>query len=311
MGRIQKSLNRFAALTSRYGAGFSIFSFCNTFLLRSERLFGSWKSRYYQRVVRYLKTYGERLALDEGAAWNRIEEDAPIWVMWWQGKAQMPELVAHTFQSIVRNAGKHEVILITRENYQAYAKLPPYIMEKVESGLISITHLSDIMRVYLLHRYGGFWIDATVYLAHELDKSVYQYSLYTINHGKSPCLCLGKWSGFFWGSGKGNPFFQYIYELFCAYWEKETCLMDYFLLDCAIRLAYESSAAVRAQIDAIPRNNRQLFLLEERLNSPEPAAPGDGTYLFKLTYKKQHISQDGQGRRTNYGRLLAGESPLV
>ncbi len=310
--KIKKSLTRFCALTRRYGLTFALSSFCNTFLFRNAARFAKQKSRHCQRVMEYLQTnYGSQVSFQENGPWNPIQADSPIWVMWWQGREQMPELVDRSFQTILDNAGTHPVHLITQENYRNYAELPDHILKKTESGAITLTHLSDILRFYLLHRYGGFWMDATIYLSHPLDPEIYRLPLYTIRHGKDPWLCLGKWSGFFWASGPENPFCLYIYQMFCAYWEKEDCLMEYFLLDCVIRLLYEHVPQVQSRIDAIPCNNAQLFLLEEALNITEPISPTDGTYIFKMSYKKPHTARTNMGALTNYGRLLSGESPLA
>ena len=36
------------------------------------------------------------------------------------------------------------------------------VMEKWEKGIITHTHMTDLLRLELLIKYGGMWIDATV-----------------------------------------------------------------------------------------------------------------------------------------------------
>ena len=49
-----------------------------------------------------------------------IGETAPIWVCWWQGEEQMPELVKQCYKLLKRYSGRHPVKLLTKDNYQKY-----------------------------------------------------------------------------------------------------------------------------------------------------------------------------------------------
>lgn len=42
-------------------------------------------------------------------------------------------------------------------------EFPKYIEEKWKRGVITHTHMTDLLRLELLIRYGGTWIDATVF----------------------------------------------------------------------------------------------------------------------------------------------------
>ena len=58
------------------------------------------------------------------------------------------------------------------------------IVEKWKRGIIGPAHFSDLIRLELLVRYGGYWIDATVYctdgglLAYTDQLPVFMYSFY-------------------------------------------------------------------------------------------------------------------------------------
>lgn len=47
-------------------------------------------------------------------------------------------------------------------NYQEYTNLPDFIIEKWKKGQISNAHFADMLRVDLLCRHGGIWLDATI-----------------------------------------------------------------------------------------------------------------------------------------------------
>ena len=44
---------------------------------------------------------------------KNIEEDCPIWTMWYQGIEKAPPIVLSCFQSMIENRGKHPVIILT------------------------------------------------------------------------------------------------------------------------------------------------------------------------------------------------------
>lgn len=86
-----------------------------------------------------------------------------IWVFWWQGEENMPTIVKACYNSIKKNRGLYKVILLDQKNFYNYVNIPTYILNKLESGKISITHFSDILRFNLLAKYGG-WMLPYIYL---------------------------------------------------------------------------------------------------------------------------------------------------
>ena len=74
----------------------------------------------------------------------------------------MPDVAKACLNSIKMHADRHPVIVITEANHGDYVDLPDYIRTKVKQGKISLTHLSDILRMALLAKHGGIWIDSTV-----------------------------------------------------------------------------------------------------------------------------------------------------
>ena len=101
-----------------------------------------------------------------------------IWIMWWQGYNNAPNLVKACINSVKINNKNHNVIIITQENFKDYVMLPNFILKKFENGYISITHLSDIIRVLLLYNYGGLWIDSTVLNISSINRKVFDSTFF-------------------------------------------------------------------------------------------------------------------------------------
>lgn len=68
-----------------------------------------------------------------------------IWICWWQGLDNAPELVRKCVESIQKNAGNHEVIIITEDNYKEYVNIPKWIEEKKK---MQESYLVQIIQIY-------------------------------------------------------------------------------------------------------------------------------------------------------------------
>lgn len=106
-------------------------------------------------------------------------EDAPstvkdrkenIWVCWWQGEKGMPEMVKRCYRSINKYANGHPVKLITFDNYREFVEIDQRIIEKVKNGTFRLAHFADLVRLKLLNRYGGLWLDSTILLTSPVDE---------------------------------------------------------------------------------------------------------------------------------------------
>lgn len=93
-----------------------------------------------------------------------------------------------------------------------YIDMPTYILQKVERGLISLTHLSDIVRFKLLSCWGGTWFDATVFALKEFPM-IRQGDFWTIKRPNVDIVSIakGKWTGFAIG-GRQNLLFYLMSE---------------------------------------------------------------------------------------------------
>ncbi len=56
----------------------------------------------------------------------------------------------------------YSLVVIDNTNWREYVELPGYIVEKWERARIPAALFSDLLRVELLIKYGGTWIDSTV-----------------------------------------------------------------------------------------------------------------------------------------------------
>lgn len=158
----------------------------------------------------------------------------PIWQIWFQGEEYAPKLVKKCFQSIEKYAGDRPIIRLTDETISQYIDLPDFIWEKYQKGNITKTHFSDIIRVCLLSKYGGTWVDATVFFTDKIPEEILQSSFfgYHVTTSSSWFDChefLGS-ASWFLHAKPNNCLMIALRDALFKYWERENELVDYFLI---------------------------------------------------------------------------------
>ena len=235
---------------------------------------------------------------------EKIEEDSPIWMMWYQGIENAPSIVLSCIQSVINNRAKHPVILISKYNLEKYIKLPEYIIEKFNNNTFSITHLSDIVRFALLEKYGGYWIDATYLVTTPLENfnaSFYTLKLKDCFTNDHPFI-ICKWCGNFLATSKNSFFATYGYQAFLNYWNKYNSLIDYFLIDYIIYILYKKEKKFKEKINELPLVTCDTFLLVKILNNNYNEKDFQCSFN-KLGKAGNWVTSNG-AERTNYGYML-------
>ena len=190
-----------------------------------------------------------------------------IWFCWLQGIENASEVVKVCYRSLTRHLGiagqarneGYEVKVIDEKNWREYIDLPDYIIRHREKKQIPPAHFSDLLRLELLIKYGGTWIDSTVlctginndnHNVNYLDADLFMFQ-YT-RPGSSEWGGIGKW---FISACADNPVLTVLREMLLAYWRDYDCvLLPSVLLDAA---------------GCFPRGDRGDAI---RLRSPKPGA---------------------------------------
>ncbi|MCQ2791949.1 MAG: capsular polysaccharide synthesis protein [Bacilli bacterium] len=249
-------------------------------------------------IVNYLrKRYFHLLSQEEDK--NVIGNDYKTFVFWWDGiNETTPVIIKTTINSIKRN-GKN-VILITKNNYLSYVDIPDSIISKFKNGIIDLTHFSDILRCALLYKYGGLWIDATVYLNQPFD-DITKYHFYSPKQKSTfanrVLVHRGKWFIYFMAASKNSVIMRNCLNLHYSYWEEHDHLICYFLLDYTIEIQYRYLQNIKSIIDKIPLNNKYVhkfcvvpfdLKFNHKYDDKKFKKYSADTKAFKLTYKYNH-----------------------
>lgn len=272
--------------------------------------------RKHDAVLRYLEgMMGDYFAhYDYKAALPSVPQDRQdkIWLCWWQGMDNAPEIVRACYRSICEHAGHRDVVVITDKNVDDYVHFPSWLMDKYRSGIISRTHISDLLRLDLLAHYGGLWLDSTFFCCGSLDDPIYRAPLFSIK--RPDYLHASIASGYFANYSLGcdnahRRVFSTIRDYELEYWRRSDFLIDYLLTDYLIVLAQRHNPAIKAAFDAIQPNNAHCDDLFTHLGRPYDERLWSklrcDTELFKLSWKYSYPYRTNE-QITFFGKLIEG-----
>lgn len=312
--KLHKKLKITKETLKNFGIIYAIYDFMTEFVFRDKNKKITQQLHYkkHEKVKKYLlNKYKNTINkyMNEKENDCVIETNAPVWIFWYQGLEYAPDIVKACININKSSLKNHKITIITKENILELVDIPQYIIEKVENGTISLTHFSDILRVSLLYKYGGIWIDATILCNKEISPDIYNYTFYTVKHNlfSDYHVCKGKWFDAFLASAKGNKLMKYMQECFFEYWKNENSLITYLLIDCFFAIGYENIKFIKDEIDNVPINNQSIFELENNLSKPYNKEFFDidnlNTYIFKTNYKRKLLIKKDE-KSTYYNEIL-------
>lgn len=151
-----------------------------------------------------------------------------VWFCWMQGLENAPELVKACFKSQQKYIRNKEFIVISNENYRQYIEFPQYIEDKVRKGIIPYSHFTDLIRLQLLIKYGGTWIDSTVLCTSgDYPDRVLDCDLFLFQYRNNKQFAgISNW---FITSRKSNKILMILRDMLYQYWKDYDCLMEYYV----------------------------------------------------------------------------------
>lgn len=222
-----------------------------------------------------------------------------VWICWMQGMDHAPELVRRCYESLQKYLSDRKIVVITEKNYRDYVSFPEHIQEKYEKGIITKTHFSDLLRLELLIRYGGTWIDATVLCTgSDIPEYILDSDLFVYQCLKPGCdghdAVISSW---LMTSCGNHPILLLTRALLYQYWENHNYMVDYFLIHDFFQMAAEAYPEEWKKV--VPSSNSAphilLLHLFESYDETWLRYIMDMTCFHKLSYKhkKSETAKEG------------------
>ena len=203
---------------------------------------------------------------------NELTHEHPkvIWWCWLQGLNEAPQIVKACYASLVQEfkgskvqegqsiSGVYEIKVIDAENWKEYIELPGYIVKKWEKKQIPPALFSDLLRLELLIKYGGTWIDSTVLctgfndnhndnenkkdsklatdsklstLNSQLKHKMLEFldaDLFLFQYTKQGGIFVSI-SNWFISAHSNNEVLMVLRDILYAYWKDYDCTLDYYI----------------------------------------------------------------------------------
>ncbi|MDQ8004538.1 MAG: capsular polysaccharide synthesis protein [Pedobacter sp.] len=95
-----------------------------------------------------------------------------IWQYWGQlnDGSPLPAVVQRCFDSVDKYKGDYQVVRLNDSNIREYLDFPDFVWKTEDETKFSKVFFSDLLRLALLHVYGGVWLDATILLTAPLPE---------------------------------------------------------------------------------------------------------------------------------------------
>ena len=144
--------------------------------LRIKKLYYYFRNKKDQEILKHIDQVVRKHIFEYSHTTNigNYFKDAPIWICWWTGESAAPRLVQKCIESIRFNANHHPVILIDKDNINKYLDVPLHLYQKIESNQLCLANFTDYLRVALIEKYGGLWLDSTIFCTKSIPEDYFQ-----------------------------------------------------------------------------------------------------------------------------------------
>lgn len=244
---IIKSLQSNPEIRSKLGRYNGIFPDTENFWKINKKSFDYLK-RTYGYLLNDLPTYQHTHQTNKTIFW-----------CWLQGIQEAPKLYISNLYSLKMNCKDFNIIIINETNMYNYIKFPTYIIEKYKKKYFSRSHFSDLLRLELLIKYGGTWIDASVLIT-KYVKEYFTKDLFFFQERGNDGYVGSSW---FITSEKGSPILRTTRDLLYEYWRNNYSLYNYFTFHIFFKMSCEIYIQDLKNVQYI--SNVQPHILQSKL----------------------------------------------
>ncbi|CAO5676291.1 MAG: hypothetical protein HEEMFOPI_02005 [Holosporales bacterium] len=202
---------------------------------------------------RYVPAFTNIIPVSENHNQERSEEEARIFSIWLQGEENAPAVVKACFASMRANI-KHELIILDKESLFDWIELPDYVVDKWKNGKIKPAHFADICRLELLYCYGGFWLDATLFITSPLPQWLLNSEFFVYSSGNNRKL-IGFHSfvqNCFIRACKNNTLIKAWRDAVLIYWQNEIKARYYFVHQLIFKKVIDCNPSLKEAYNKIP-----------------------------------------------------------
>ena len=232
-----------------------------------------------------------------------------IFILWFQGEKNAPQLVKACINSVRKNSNGHEVIVL--DNNNLFDWIPTFsenIQTKFKSNVFPVQMEADLIRCCLLSQYNCLWLDATVFVSRKIPDSIFETDFYTIVRKEANNIDItGKISTFIMGgnnSPKTKKVFSFCRDMLWSYFESEDDLINYLLIENIFNIAVSNNKWLKELVDKYYSEKKNVLQLVKMLNdeytSNRVKTILNKNLFNKLNFHEKYLLSTPSGKATVY-----------
>ncbi|MFD2598102.1 capsular polysaccharide synthesis protein [Sphingobacterium corticis] len=258
-------------------------------------------ARFWNPIID--KYFAGNLPIDEIKAKADLKGKTVVWQYWGQGMSgELPELVKICFSSVDKYCSDYTIIRLDDSTIQDYIDFPDYVWKEVGEPKFKRVFFSDLLRLALLAKYGGVWIDATILLTgalpkryFEMDFFVFQRDDKVFDESNWPSTDMKYWSSdpdfkvrmltSIMFAKSNNELVSVLLAILLYYWKTQTRIRHYFIL----QILYHELITGRLQqakpfVESDTYSHLLRMLVDGHENVSTVTELLATTHIHKLTY---------------------------
>lgn len=258
----------------------------------------------YRDYKKLSRKYGPLVQKGVEVSGPRVSSNK-VWVCWFQGLEQAPDLIKACVRSMEQTMPDKEIVVLTQENYKDYVTLPGYIEEHIAAGHITMAHFSDLLRMSLLAKWGGMWVDSTVlctdpaFLKYVSGLPLFAFKQLTLGTQEEPPVVASSW---FLSCQSNDPIITLTRDLLYAYWKEHDFVVNYLLVHLFFAMSCRRYAQEWEQVPVF--NNHSPHVLMFELAKDYSEERWKQIMAMSGVHKLQRYDDYSSLTRSNYSHIL-------
>jgi hypothetical protein len=232
--------------------------------------------------------------------------DQPIFIYWAQGFDAAPPVVRACLAALRQNNPGSRVHELTDDNVGSYVDVPEDLVAALDGNR---THFSDLLRLLLLEKFGGVWVDGTCFVSEplrpHLDEALGRAGVFAFNY-------TGPYISSWFLAARPGSYAMHLWRAACfLWWERRAELIDYFLLHHVFEMLYHLDDRFRSEWDGGLRlSSHPAHALQTAMLCPYDPETFRGITAGSFAHKLRYKYQAYELRSESYlARLIRGDLP--
>ena len=152
----------------------------------------------------------------------------------------------------------YKQIVLDYNSIKDYVELPDRYYRLLEDKKMKIAHFSDVLRVYLLEKYGGTWIDSTIYLTDKIPDEIMNSNFCILQKDILSDLSGNNNSCFFIHNKEYSAHIAMMKNILDKYWAENDFVINYFMFEHISTMSSQIKGELKDEWDNMPRYSAEI-----------------------------------------------------